>query len=87
MRKPFQNRRDHITSAAEQRSDEYRTQGKEYKIYPCSPSSWTLSHRFSMSSQFSLVKFSSVVFTAMVKYGYGLISSLVKLQANLIPEV
>jgi len=32
--------------------------------YPCSPSSWTLSHKFRMSSQFSLVRVSSVAFAA-----------------------
>lgn len=32
------------------------------KTYPASPSSCTLSHKFKMSSQFSLVRFSSVVF-------------------------
>lgn len=30
--------------------------------HPCSPSSCTLSHKLSMSSQFSPVRFSSVVF-------------------------
>ena len=30
--------------------------------YPISPSSWTLSHRLRISSQFSPVRFSSVVF-------------------------
>jgi len=33
--------------------------------YPICPSSCTLSHKFNMSSQFSLVKFSSVVLSSL----------------------
>jgi hypothetical protein len=41
------------------------TPGKMGRVnrYPVSPSSWTLSHKLRISSQFSPVRFSSVVFT------------------------
>lgn len=38
-------------------------EGNSELTYPCSPSSWTRSHKFKISSQFSLVRFSSVVLT------------------------
>ena len=70
MRKPFENGVNGSMCSAIWLGFSGRTCGRLITYPPC-PSSWTLSHRFNISSQFSLVKFSSVALSenAVVNMG------------------
>jgi hypothetical protein len=59
MCEPLQERGDNIPRAGPRLV--YRACGAWCGTHPCSPSSFTLSQRLRMNSQFSLVRFSSVV--------------------------
>ena len=70
MRKPFENGDNGGVSSGIWLGFSGRPCGRSITYPPC-PSSRTLSHRFNMSSQFSLVKFSSVALSEYAVVNVG----------------
>jgi len=69
MCEAFDDGGDNIASAVERDVRALGWVGRKRKKYPGSPSSSTLSQTLRITSQFSLVKFSSVALTIYVMHG------------------